>query len=110
MGNDGFYGCLSNLTMFLRVSAWRKETAQTRVFVLSRSSLLSHLEPQSNKAKILLPIMPVWKMAPRLALLREGPSTALLAAMQERFPKLPGNMANALSEAPKSAKADLEIS
>ena len=47
-------------------------------------------------------------MAPRLALLREGPSTALLAAMQEGFAKLPGNMA--ISEASKSAKADLEIS
>ena len=49
-------------------------------------------------------------MAPRLAVLREGPSTALLAAMQEGFAKLPGNMANAISEASKSAKADLEIS
>ena len=44
-------------------------------------------------------------MAPRLALLlREGPLTALLAAMQE------GNMVNAISETFKSAKADLEIS
>ena len=30
--------------------------------------------------------------------------------MQEEFAKLPGNMANAISEASKSAKADLEIS
>ena len=53
----------------------------------------------------------LWKMAPRLALLlREGPSTALLAAMQEGFLRLPGNMANAISEAFKSAKADREIS
>ena len=28
----------------------------------------------------------------------EGPSTALLAAMQERFEILPGDMANAISE------------
>ena len=48
-------------------------------------------------------------MAPRLALLREGLATALLAAMQEGFEKLPGNMANAISEASKSAKADLDI-
>ena len=40
----------------------------------------------------------------------EGPSTALLAAMQEGFATLLGNMANAISEAFKSAKADLEIS
>ena len=39
------------------VSAWWKETAQTRVFVLSRSLLLNHLEPQSSKTKLLLPIM-----------------------------------------------------
>ena len=49
-------------------------------------------------------------MAPRLALFHAGPSTALLAAMQEGFAKLPGNTANAISEASKSAKADLEIS
>ena len=53
----------------------------------------------------------LWKMAPKLALLlREGPSTALLAAMQEGFVRLPGNMANAISKKFKSAKADLEIS
>jgi len=42
----------------------------------------------------------------------EGPSTALLATMQEGFATLPGNMANAISEAFsfKSAKADLEMS
>ena len=48
---------------------------------------------------------------PKFALLlREGPSTALLAAMQEGFLRLPGNMANAISKAFKLAKADLEIS
>ena len=31
------------------VSAWWKETAQTHVFVLSRSLLLNHLEPQSSE-------------------------------------------------------------
>ena len=42
----------------------------------------------------------LWKMAPKLALLfREGLSTALLAAMQEGVARLPGNMANAISEA-----------
>ena len=45
----------------------------------------------------------LWKMAPRLALLLlmdgEGPSTALLAAMKERFAKLSGNMTNAISGA-----------
>ena len=39
----------------------------------------------------------------------EGPSTALLTAMQEGFATLPANRANAISEAFKSAKADLEI-
>ena len=47
----------------------------------------------------------------RLALfLREGPSTALLAAMQGEFARLPGNMANAISKAFEPVKADLEIS
>ena len=42
----------------------------------------------------------LWKMAPKLALLFcEGLSTALLAAMQEGVARLPGNMANAISEA-----------
>ena len=41
MGNAGFCGCLSEPQ---GVSVWWKETAQTRVFVLSRSLLLSHLE------------------------------------------------------------------
>ena len=40
------------------VSAWWKETAET-LFVISRSLLLNHLEPISNKAKLLLPIMPI---------------------------------------------------
>ena len=53
----------------------------------------------------------LWKMAPRLALLlREGPSTALLAAMQEGFARLPGNRANTISKAFMSANAHLEIS
>ena len=53
----------------------------------------------------------LWKMVPRLALLlHEGPLTALLAAMQGGFERLPGNMANAISKAFKSAKAELEIS
>ena len=54
----------------------------------------------------------LWKMAPRLALAPshgEGPSTALLTAMQEGFATLRGNRANAISETFKSTKADLEI-
>ena len=43
MGNGGFYGCLVETQ---GVSAWLKETAQTRVFLLSRSVLMNHLEPQ----------------------------------------------------------------
>ena len=50
-------------------------------------------------------------MGPRLSLLlRERLSTAVLAAMQEGFARLPGYIANAISEAFKSAKAHLEIS
>ena len=47
MGNGGFYGCLSEPQ---GVSAWWKETAQTRVFVLSHCLLLNPLKPQSSKA------------------------------------------------------------
>ena len=39
------------------VSAWWKETAQTRVFFQPRALLLNHLEPQSSKTKLLLHIM-----------------------------------------------------
>ena len=56
MGNSGFYSCLSEPQGAL---AWWKETAQTYVFVLSCSLLLNHLKPQSSKAKLLLPIMPI---------------------------------------------------
>ena len=55
-GHCGFYGCLS---VPQGASTWWKETAQTRVFVLSRSILLNHLEPESSKAKLLLPIIPI---------------------------------------------------
>ena len=41
------------------VSAWWRETAKTRVFMLSPSLLLNHLETQSSKAKLLLPIIPI---------------------------------------------------
>ena len=43
---ESFYGCLSEPQ---GVSAWWKETAQTHVFVLFRSLLLNHLEPQSSE-------------------------------------------------------------
>ena len=54
--NGSFYGCLIEPQ---GVSAWWKETAQTRVFMLSCSLLLNHLEPQSSKTKLLQPIIPV---------------------------------------------------
>ena len=56
MGNGGFYGCLSEIQGVLE---WYKETAQTRVFMLSLSLLLNHLDPQSIKTKLLLPIMSI---------------------------------------------------
>ena len=69
MGNGGFYGCLSEPQ---GVSAWRKETAQTRVLVLSCSLLLNHLETQSSKAKLLLPIVPIGILAYAFTLLRDN--------------------------------------
>ena len=56
MGNGGFNGCLIEPE---GVSAWWKETTQTRVFVLSLSLLMIQLEPESSKARLLLPIMPI---------------------------------------------------
>ena len=50
MGNGVFYGCLIELQ---GVSAWWKETAQTRVFVLSPSLLLNRLEHQSKRRQTL---------------------------------------------------------
>ena len=47
LGDGGFYGCLSKPQV---VSAWWKETAQTRVVVLSPALLLNHPKPQSSKA------------------------------------------------------------
>ena len=49
MGNGGFYGCLQRGGMKLH----------KHVFVLSRSLLLNRLEPQSSKARLLLPVMPI---------------------------------------------------
>ena len=66
MGNGGFYGCLSEPQ---GVSAWWKETAQTRVFFRSPSLLLYDLEPQSSKIKPLLPIMLIGIAAYAFALL-----------------------------------------
>ena len=57
------------------VSAWRKETAQTRVFLLSRSLLLNHLE--SSKTKLLLPIIPIGIVAYTFALLEQPLSKQL---------------------------------
>ena len=53
MGNGGFYGC------FKVFQLGGTETAQKGVFLLSRSLLLNHLEPQLNKTKLLLPVMPI---------------------------------------------------
>ena len=47
MGNSGFE-CQG-------VSAWWKEKAQTRVFMLSPSLLLNHLKPQSSKPNAYYP-------------------------------------------------------
>ena len=66
MGNGGFYGCLSGPQGF---SAWGKKTAETHAFVLSRSLLLNRLEPESSKAKLLLPIMPIGIVANAFTLL-----------------------------------------
>ena len=66
MGNGGFYSCLSEPQGVL---VWWKETAQTRAFMLSRSLLLNHLKPQSSKAKLLLPIMPIGIVAYAFTLL-----------------------------------------
>ena len=41
------------------VSAWMKETAQIRLFMLSPFLLLNHLETQSSKAKLSLPTIPI---------------------------------------------------
>ena len=66
MGNGGFYGCLSEPQ---GVSAWWKETAQTCVFLLSRSLLLNHLKPESIKTKLSLPTMPIGIVAYAFTLL-----------------------------------------
>ena len=47
VGNGGFYGCLIEPQ---GVSAWTKETAQTRVLMLSPSLLFNHPKPQLSKA------------------------------------------------------------
>ena len=50
-GNGEFYGCLSEPPV---VSAWWKETTQTRAFVLSvLNLLLSQLKPQLSKTPTL---------------------------------------------------------
>ena len=69
MGNGGFYGCLSEPQ---GVSGWWNETEQTRVFVLSRSLLPNHFEPQSSKTKLLLPIMPIGIVAYTFTLSRDN--------------------------------------
>ena len=46
MGNSGFYGCLTEPR---GASARWKVTAQSQVFVLSRSLFLNHLKPRSSK-------------------------------------------------------------
>ena len=64
-----FYGCLIEPQ---GVSAWLKETAQTRPFLLSRFLLLNQLEPQSSKTKLLLSIMSIDVVAYAFKLLRDN--------------------------------------
>ena len=66
MSNGGFNGRLSEPP---GVSAWWNDTAQTHLFMLSPSLFLSQLEPESSKAKLLLPIMPVGIVAYAFTLL-----------------------------------------
>ena len=54
MGNGGLR-LLMNLLVFQR----GVRTPHPRVFTLSPSLLLDHLQTQSGKAKLLLPIMPI---------------------------------------------------
>ena len=54
-----------NLKVFQR--GGRKQ--HKHVFILSRSLLMNHLEPQSSKAKLLLPIMPIGIVAYAFTLL-----------------------------------------
>ena len=68
VGKSGFYGCL----IVEGVSAWWKEKGQTRVFILSPSLLLNHLGPQSSKAKLLLPIIPIGISTYRFTLLLDN--------------------------------------
>ena len=56
MGNGGFYGCLSEPQ---GVSAWWKQTAQTRLRSFSFLVVESPLTSFSKQAKLLLPIMPI---------------------------------------------------
>ena len=56
MRKGDFYGCLSEP---YGTSAWGKETSQTHVNILCRSLLLNCHKPQSSKAKLLLPKMPI---------------------------------------------------
>ena len=56
MNNGGFHGCLIEP---LAISAWWKETAQTRIHFFSSLVALNHPEPHSSKAKLLLPTIPI---------------------------------------------------
>ena len=72
VGKSGFYGCL----IVEGVSAWWKEKAQARVFILSPSLLLNHLETQSSKAKLLLPIITIGIVAYGFTLLWDNQTIA----------------------------------
>ena len=86
LGNGGFTVALLNLK---GVSAWWKETAQTRVFLLFRSLLLNRLEPQSSKAKLLLPIIPIDLFACAFTLLPDNLCRNSCISHLREYPRTP---------------------
>ena len=69
-GNGGFKGCLLELQ---GVSAWWKETAQTRVVLHSRSLLPNHFTPRSSKEQTLTTHDANRNYRIRFTLLRDNP-------------------------------------
>ena len=90
MGNGGFYGSLIEPQGVL---AWWEETAQTRVFRLSRFLLLNHLETQSSKSKLLLHITPIGIVAYSFTLLWDNLCRNSCTLYSSRWPiqELMGN-------------------
>ena len=71
MGNGGFYGCLSELKEFHRGGSKQHNTCIRPLSFLVAES--PGLEPQSSKAKLLLPIMPNGIVAYAFTLLWDNP-------------------------------------